>query len=174
MVAEALLHSARCAPQCAFQMPHRGCPMTLRRDHVVSGVLLALAGIALALSTDLPVGTLGSPGPGMLPYIAIGLIVAFSIALLVGAHRSPSFASIEWSELPHAASVTIAAAIATAAYTWLGFLITMSVLIFGVLVLVERKAVLPATAYALGIVLGAKLLLGTALKSQLPLGPFGF
>lgn len=147
--------------------------MTLRRDHVVAAVLLGLAAIALVLSTELPVGTLGSPGPGMLPMIAIGFITLFSLVLLTAARNSPPFAETRWSELPHAASVTIAAAIGTILYERLGFVMTMALLIFCVLVVVERARLLPAAAYALGLTLGVKLLLGTLLKSPLPIGPFG-
>lgn len=148
--------------------------MTLNRDHVVAGVLLTLAALALVLSKDLPFGTLGSPGPGMLPMLAIGLIAALSIALLVGARKSPLASATEWGELKHAAAVTVAAAAATALYEPLGFLLTMTLLIFGLLVIVERIKLLPAAAYAVGLVLGVKVLLGTLLKSPLPIGPFGF
>lgn len=148
--------------------------MTLRRDHVVGGVLIALAAAALALSGDLPFGTLGSPGPGMMPMIVIALVAAFSLALLASAHKSPPFSSLTWNELPHAASIVVAGAIATVLYTRLGFLVSMAAMIFALLVLVERVKLLPAAAYALGLTLGVKLLLGTFVRTQLPTGPWGF
>ena len=45
--------------------------MQLRKDHIAGGVpLLAALGV-LSLSRDLEIGTLASPGPGMLPHLAI-------------------------------------------------------------------------------------------------------
>ncbi len=148
--------------------------MILRRDHVVGVVLLAVAALTTLASGDLRAGTLGSPGPGMLPYIALGCIALFASALLLGARESPPFAETEWSDLPHAISVAAAALLAVAFYEKLGFLITMTALIFGVLALIERVALWRAALYALAVTLGAKLLLTTLLKSPLPQGPFGF
>ena len=148
--------------------------MILRRDHIVGGVLLAIAALVYLLSGDLPAGTLGSPGPGMLPYISLALIAGFALVLLVAARESPPFADTPWSDLPHAASVTVAAILAIALYESLGFVITMTALIFGVLALIERVQLWRAAAYALAIPLGTKVLLSTLLKSPLPQGPFGF
>ena len=61
-----------------------------------------------------------------------------------------------------------------AVYEKLGFLITMSALIFGVLTLIERIQSWRAAVYALAITVGTKVLLTTLLKSPLPQGPFGF
>ena len=148
--------------------------MILRRDHVVGCVLLVVAALVYLLSGDLPAGTLGSPGPGMLPYLSLALIASFALVLLVSAGSSPPFAETLWSDLPHAASVTVAAVLAVALYERLGFLITMTALIFGVLALIERVALWRAALYALGITIGTKVLLTVLLKSPLPQGPFGF
>ena len=95
--------------------------MILRRDHVVGGVLLAVAALVYLMSGDLPAGTLGSPGPGMLPYIALAAIALFAVTLLLAARESPPFAETQWSDLPHAVSVTAAAILAIALYEPLGF-----------------------------------------------------
>ncbi len=148
--------------------------MTLRRDHIVGATLLAIAAAVFALSGDLPAGTLGSPGPGMLPYISLALIASFAVTLFFGAAQSPPLAETEWADLPHAVSVTIAAAVAVAVYEKLGFVITMAGLIFALLALVERLSLWRAALYAIAIPAGTRLLLGTVLKSPLPQGPFGF
>ncbi len=148
--------------------------MTLRRDHIVGGVLLAIAAAVFAFSGDLPAGTLGSPGPGMLPTISLGLIAAFALTLLAGAAQSPPFAETEWTDLSHAVSVTIAAAVAIAVYEYLGFVITMSGLIFCLLALIERLPLWRAALYAVAVPVGTKLLLGTVLKSPLPQSSFGW
>ena len=148
--------------------------MILRRDHVVGGVLLGVAALTYLSSGDLPAGTFASPGPGMLPYISLGFIGFFASTLLLGGHESPPFTETQWSDLPHAISVTVAAALAIALYEKLGFLITMTALIFGGLALIERVALWRAAVYALAVTLGTKLLLTTLLKSPLPQGSFGF
>ncbi len=147
--------------------------MTLHRDQIVGGVLLLLAGGALALSGDLPVGTLGSPGPGLVPMLAIALVAAFSIALIVSARSSPPAAETHFEDLRHALPVVIAAALALLVYEWLGFVITMLLLLVGLL-LRERIEAWRALVYAGFVVSLVKLVLGKLLKAPLPIGPFGF
>jgi len=70
--------------------------------------------------------------------------------------------------------VIVVAAIAIALYQPLGFLITMSLLLFCLLVLVEKRNVLRAVAFSIGVSLFAYILFGSLLKSPLPHGPLGF
>ena len=49
----------------------------LRRDHVAGGVFIAAGAIVFALSGDLPFGTLASPGAGMMPKLALILLIGF-------------------------------------------------------------------------------------------------
>ena len=51
--------------------------MIVRRDHVGGGVFIVVGVLVLAVSSDLPFGTLASPGAGMLPKLVIGLMMAF-------------------------------------------------------------------------------------------------
>jgi hypothetical protein len=67
-------------------------------------------------------------------------------------------------------SVVIITAIAIASYRWLGFLITMSLLVFALLVVVERKRLLPAATYAVFLTVFAYWLFGIALKAPLERG----
>ena len=53
--------------------------MIVRRDHVGGGVFVVVAALVLAVSGDLPFGTLASPGAGMLPKLVIGLMMAFGL-----------------------------------------------------------------------------------------------
>jgi hypothetical protein len=148
--------------------------VTLRRDHV-AGVAFILAGVAMfAVSGDLPLGTMSSPGAGMLPKLVIGLMTVFGAVLLVRASDSPPFGNIEWNDLPHAVRVVIATAAAIAFYEPLGFLITMAALLFALTFIVERKPLLPAAAFSAGVTVLAYLLFSTFLKSPLPRGILGF
>jgi Tripartite tricarboxylate transporter TctB family len=160
-----------------------GCPVhagflrfhvTLRTDHVAGGAFIGIGALVLAVSGDLPFGTLASPGAGMLPTLVTGLMIAFGVLLCLGGAGSAPFAAMAWSELPHAARVLAVTAAAVATYTWLGFVLTMSLLLFALTWLVERRPILPAAAFSIGVTLFAYVLFGTMLKSPLPRGVLGF
>lgn len=144
--------------------------MTLRRDHVASGALIAFGAVVLALSTDLPFGTPASPGPGMLPLICVAVLLGLALVLFIGARSSPPMASVAWDDLPHALIVIVAAVVAASLYTVLGFLITMTALLLVLMLLVERMPLLPSLAISVGVAGGAYLLLGRLLKTPLPQG----
>src|SRR5262245_39384855 len=104
--------------------------MIVRKDHVAGAVFLVAGALVLAVSGDLPFGTLASPGAGMLPILVIGLMMAFGAVLFVRAAASPPLAEIDWSDAAHALRVAIVAAAATLLYTRLGFIVTVALLLF--------------------------------------------
>ena len=61
-----------------------------------------------------------------------------------------------------------------AVFEWLGFLTSNVLLIFALLVIVERRRFLAATVYSVGVVLGTYVLFVYALKTPLVTGPLGF
>jgi hypothetical protein len=148
--------------------------VTLRRDHVAGGAVVIAGALLFAVSGDLPFGTLASPGAGMLPKLVITMMVALGLVLLVRAAESPPLAEIAWGDFPHALRVVAVAAAAIALYTGLGFLVTMAVMLFTLIFLVERKPVLYAAAFSVGVTGVAYLLFGTFLKSPLPRGLLWF
>lgn len=155
-------------------MPPNRTHATLRRDHVAGGAVVVAGALILAVSGDLPFGTLASPGAGMLPTLVIALMMAFGLVLLLRAGDSPPFAAIAWGNLPHAARVIAIAAAGVALYTTLGFLVTISLLLFGLTFGVERRPILHAAAFSLGVTGLAYFLFNTLLKSPLPRGLIGF
>lgn len=148
--------------------------MTLRSDHVAGAAFIAFGILVFAISGDLPFGNISMPGAGMMPKLVTGLMMLFGLLLLVGARASQPFASIEWSERTHALLVVAISAVAIALYQRLGFILTISLLVFTLLVVVERKNVLRAAAYAVGLTMIAWWVFGTALKSPLETGILGF
>ena len=148
--------------------------MTLRSDHVAGAAFVVFGIIVFALSGDLPFGRLSAPGAGMLPKLLIILMIAFGVALMAGATVSPPFAAIDWSDRGHALLVVIITAVAIALYQRLGFLVTMSLLVFALLAVVERRNLLLAAAYSIGLTLFAYWLFGKALKAPLEQGILGF
>jgi hypothetical protein len=148
--------------------------MTLRSDHVAGAAFVVFGIVVFALSGDLPFGRLSAPGAGMLPKLLIVLMIAFGIALMARATTSPPFAAIDWNDGGHALLVIVITAAAIALYQRLGFLVTMSLLVFTLLAVVERRNLLLAAAYSVGLTLFAYWLFGKALKAPLEQGILGF
>jgi len=148
--------------------------MILRRDHI-AGVAFVAAGVLVsAFSGDLPWGSLAMPGAGMMPKLVLGLMIIFGLVLMARGSSSPPLSDIDWSDRTHALCVIVAAALATALYTTLGFVLTMTLLLLVLTVAVERRPLLPSLAFSVGTALVAFFLFNSLLKSPLPRGPFGF
>jgi hypothetical protein len=130
--------------------------------------------VVFALSGELPFGTLSAPGAGMMPKMLTGLMMLFGALVMVGAAQSAPLASLDWGDRNHAALLVLITGAAVAAYRPLGFLITMALLVFCLLVIVERRNVLIAAAYSSGLTLFAYWLFGKALRSPLERGLLWF
>jgi hypothetical protein len=148
--------------------------VNLRRDHLAAGAFVVAGLLVFAVSGDLPVGSMAMPGAGMMPKLVTGLMLAFGAIVLLRAGESPPLAEVSWADLPHAARLVAVTAVAIALYEPLGFLGTMALLLFGLIFVVERKPLLPAAAFSVGVTVFAYVLFGTLLKSPLPRGLFGF
>jgi tripartite tricarboxylate transporter TctB family protein len=144
--------------------------MQLRRDHVAGTVMLLAGVLVLAASTDLPFGTLASPGAGMLPTVVIVLMIAFAVLLLLAAGASPPIAATDWTDATHAVRVVAVTAAAVAFYIPLGFIASIALLLFVLTFVVERKPFFNALAYSGGATLLAYLVFGTLLNAPLPRG----
>ena len=148
--------------------------MTLRADHIAGGFFVAFGLLVIAMSGDLPFGNLSFPGAGFLPDILAVLTVLFGLTLILRASESKAFAAVPWSDAKHAGLVILLTAAAIAVFDWLGFLTTDVLLIFGLLVIIERVKLLPATIYSVGVVGFTYILFVYALKTPLETGPLGF
>jgi putative tricarboxylic transport membrane protein len=147
--------------------------MTLRRDHVAGGIFVAAGALVLAVSSDLPFGTLSSPGAGMLPTLVVVLMMAFGLILVAQAPRGPPLAEIDWTDLPHAIRVIVIAAAAVALYVPLGFGLTVPLLLFTLIFLVERRPLLPSLAFSIGATAAVYALFTLVLRTPLPRGLLG-
>jgi hypothetical protein len=94
--------------------------------------------------------------------------------LVLRANESKVFATLSWDDAKHAVPVILITAAAVAAFDWLGFLTPNVLLIFALLVVIERRKLVPATIYSIGVVGGTYILFVYALKTPLNTGPFGF
>jgi len=148
--------------------------MTLRADHVAGAAFVGFGLLVIALSGDLPMGGLSMPGSGFLPKILAGLMIFFGLVLIARAGESRPFAEVEWTDAKHAAAVTAITAAGIAAFELLGFLITMVLLMFLLLVAIERRPLHWAALYSLGVVGLTYVTFEYLLKTPLVTGPFGF
>ena len=148
--------------------------MTLRADHVAGAAFIVFGVLVIALSGDLPIGGLSMPGSGFLPKILAGFMIAFGGVLVVRAGESRPFAEIEWTDAKHAVAVTAITAVAVYFFEILGFLTTMVAMMFVLLVAIERRPLLNAVLYSVGVVGVTSLTFVYVLKTPLVTGPYGF
>lgn len=144
--------------------------MKVHRDHVAGGVFVVAGALVLAVSGDLPFGTLASPGAGMLPTLLVVLMTAFGLVVLTQARRSPPLADLNWTDLPHAARVAALGAAAAALYVPFGFLATAPLLLFTLIFLIERRPLLPALAFSIAATGVIYTLFTVLLRTPLPRG----
>jgi hypothetical protein len=148
--------------------------MTLRADHVAGAFFIAFGLIVVAVSGTLPFGTLASPGSGFMPTILAVLLMLFGGTLMARAGESRPFAAVSWSDLKHAAMVVFITMLAITAFEPLGFITSNVLMMFALLVAIERRRLAPAAVYSVGVVLTTYVLFVHVLKTPLETGPFGF
>jgi len=148
--------------------------MSIRSDHVAGAAFIVFALAILALSGELPMGGLSMPGSGFMPKLVAGLLAIFGVILCARAGESQPLASLDWSDAKHAVLVVVIAALAIVAYTRLGFILTMALMMFAFLVVIERRNPVRAALYSVAATLIAYVVFDKALKAPLPQGPFGF
>ena len=148
--------------------------MTLRSDHVAGAAFIVLGIVVFAISGDLPFGRLSAPSAGMMPKLMAGLMMLFAAIIVADAGSSRPFAELDWSDRLHAVLVVVIAGVAIALYQRLGFLVTMALLVFTLLTVVERRGLVPAALYSVGLTVFAYWLFGIALKAPLERGILWF
>jgi hypothetical protein len=142
--------------------------MSLRADHVAGAAFVMFGLLVLALSGDLPTGQLSMPGSGFLPKIVATLTIVFGLALIVRGKESAPFVDLGWQDAKHAAMVTVITTAAIALYEHLGFFFTMLLMIFALLIVIERRNPLRAGIYGVVIVLFTYVSFVYGLKTPLP------
>lgn len=148
--------------------------MSIRADHVAGTFFILFGIVVFALSGDLPFGTLSQPGAGMLPKLSAGLMMACAVVIVANGGASQRLVDCDWSDYSHAIMLVLIAAAGIFGYQRLGFLITMSLLVFTLLVVVERRNPLFAATYGIGLTVFAYWLFGKALKAPLERGLLWF
>lgn len=148
--------------------------MKLRADHVAGAFFVAVGLLIIALSTDLPFGQLSMPGAGFMPELVAILVIVLGASLFLRANESPAFAKIEWDDGKHAAQVIAVMAISVSLYTFLGFIITMILMMGALLVIIERKNILRAALYSSLVAFTTYVTFTHLLQAPLPGGLIGY
>ncbi len=148
--------------------------MGLRADHVAGAAFIIFGVLIIALSGDLPFGNLAMPGAGFLPILIASLLILFGLTLFVRAGESPPFTSISWQDGKHAMLVILITAVAIILYERLGFIATMLLMMLSLLVIIERRGIVPAAIFSIGVILVTYGTFEYVLKTPLVEGPFGF
>lgn len=149
---------------------HGGGRMNLRADHLAGGAFIALGVLVLVIGWHLPFGRITAPGAGMLPKVLASLMIAFGAIVAASSTQRETLRDIPWSDATHAALVVGIAALATWLYSRLGFLLTMPLLVFALLAVVERRNLVMAAGFAIGLTLFAYWLFAIVLHAPLERG----
>jgi hypothetical protein len=144
--------------------------MNLRADHIAGAFFIGLGLLILIIGWNLPFGRITAPGAGMLPKLLASMMIVFGAMIAAAGAQGERLRDIPWGDWTHAALVVGIAAIATWLYSRLGFLVTMPLLIFSLLAVVERRNLIAAAVYALGLTLFAYWLFAIALHAPLERG----
>jgi hypothetical protein len=144
--------------------------MNLRADHIAGGAFVALGFVVFILGWDLPFGRITAPGAGMLPKLLASMLIAFGAVVALSGIRAEKLRDIPWSDFSHAGLIVVIAAAATFLYSRLGFLVTMPLLVFALLAVVERRNLVMAAVFAVSLTLFAYWLFAIVLHAPIERG----
>ena len=146
----------------------------VKADHIGGAVFVAAGLSIFAVSGDLPFGSLAFPGAGFMPKVLAALLIIMGALLAASGRDSAGLRELGWADVSHAAAVAAITAAAIYLYRRLGFVITLPLMLFAFLAVVERKRLIPAAVYSVGVTALAYLVFHRLLLAPIPRGPFGF
>ena len=142
-------------------------------DRVTGSALVLLAVVTAWETRRLPLGTLHNPGPGYMPLLLAIILGALGMLVALRGGGSPRLGEVAWPEAGHAAAILVGCAFAAFALEWLGYRLTVVILLAFLLGVMERKRPAVVAAVALGLAVGSFFLFSNLLKVPLPRGPWG-
>jgi hypothetical protein len=145
------------------------------QSHRVAGAILTGFGVAsFWMAQAYPRGTADEPGPAYYPLVVAALLMLFGTLVVVFDGPSARVRLAEFWERGRPLAMLALLAAAALLVERIGFRITLMLLLFILLAVVERVNLLIALAITAVLPLGAFALLHNVLKLNLPTGPFGF
>jgi hypothetical protein len=145
----------------------------MTRDLVSALFWLACAIFAVVEGFRLKLGTLNRPGPGFFPFWAGVVLALLSLALIASALKRPGLDSIAGLRSTKLLVVATALLGYLLLLETLGFVIVTCLFLFLLFRLEQRSWIFSAVSALLGA-FAAYGLFQLWLKTQLPVGPFGF
>jgi putative tricarboxylic transport membrane protein len=150
----------------------------LRDGETISGALLAALGVYIFLqSRAWDYYTEDGPGPGFFPYWYGIAMVALSLALIVTrvrAVKTDNGHAVDWAGMRRALGTWLAFALSVALMRPLGFVVSLALLTFAIVILVFRRSPVTAGLTAIGVAAAFYLMFPVILGEQLPTGVLGF
>jgi putative tricarboxylic transport membrane protein len=149
----------------------------LKRDLLISCILLALAVATLVETSKLPIGTLSSPHAGFFPLVVAILLSILSLVLLIQAIKGKDTKIIpkqmrfeRWKSLCFILGLLFLFAIF---FEHLGYLVSTFYLIAFLMRIYGTKKWWVAVIYAFFATFASYLIFDILLNAQLPVGIFG-
>jgi len=144
----------------------------------VAGAALTLIGLfvlweSLLSVRRLPLGTMWTPGPAFVPVMLACLLLAFGSAVTVMGAGAPPIGTVQWTEWRHTAGILMMCAFAAVGLERLGYRVTLTLVLFALLRVLERKSTVFAAAFALALANGTFYVFDRLLRVPLPRGPYG-
>lgn len=152
---------------------------SFKRDaHPIGSFWLMIIGLAFAVRAfSYGLGTFEEPGPGFMPFLA-GIMMAFfcAIVLIINLKRGwmPLRTLWEGTKWWRAGIVIALLALFCIFLPYLGFILTSFLIMIILFRLVDKPKWVPTILFSLLTTTGFYLLFQVWLKSQLPIGFFGF
>ena len=132
----------------------------------------------ISVASKLPYVSEVGPGPGFFPlWLGIGLMSCASYLMLTSfsafTEESPSN-SLWWQAAGRAMVGWCGLMMAIALFDWIGFSASFVILTVFLIVVLDRRPLLPSIGVAIGLAVGFHLLFVIALNVSLPAGRWGF
>jgi len=147
--------------------------MTTERVSGVALALLAAAVLEECWRLRLPRGTLATPGPAYVPTVLALALLAAGVLVAVLGRDLATLRDAGWGEWRHTVAILATCVFVALMLERLGYRLTMSLACAFLLAVVERKGLVPALLFSVGLAAGTYYLFDTLLRVPLPRGPFG-
>jgi len=150
-------------------------PFRMKVDRIAGIFLFALSAFVIIYSyVSLPLGTHSNPGPGYFPML-LGIVVAvLALVVLAQGRRSPAFRDLRWPGFTHSAGIAACCIFAIPAIEYLGYRITMMLILLFLFGALERLKLWLALVLSGSLTLGSYGLFHILLNVPLPIGVLGF
>src|SRR5918993_141682 len=143
----------------------------LTTDRVAGGPLfvigLFMVWESLLGARRLPLGSIRNPGPAYVPVLLAILLIVFGLIIIAMGVRAPRMSSVRWDEWRHALGILVACMFAALALERLGYRGTLTVVLFSLLFVLERKKAWFAAVFALALATGTFFVFDTLLRVPL-------